>query len=714
MIGVRDRMSVVSRRLVCLGALLVCLLVFTVLPGVHGTTALAAAAEADPDPAALEIQPGNYCTSCHLPEDARLEGASGWAGGIEQAQTSPCPAALRIQEELLYTEQLLLAADRLRESLPDSPAAERIDAQLNAGREGYSRLLDMPLHSLGAFTAEAQTLRFQIAKSYAALNSLLDGQKKLALLVGAALVTLALVISFVMGLRLTRKAVAGSVRRPVRGYLAPAALVVAVFAFFALPIFRVPAAVTETPSLEEQAVQTELDEAGRAAEAANRASGRAWMLARVGAAWQESGLQSSAPPLAEALEAASELRLNTGALWGQAQAAQEISAGVAINEEKSLITAARLQAERNRAWSLALIANEWIELDPARAATILEEALRTAEGAEGIYRDLDLRLIAVYWSKFDPQQAVAVVNRVRDHGVRSWGLREIATTSGDAALYREAAEAAVKVWDPLARARLLREIDAAAEDESLFEAALEALQEVPDGAGLAFELAELAGASGHADLLEGVVADYPQALALGFFRLEQYEQAWEAAGKILNPYERGKAQAAIAAAWGSSDQAYTIENTVYRDRALLALVRQDAALAADLTLPYYRVQAFTALGDLETAWTVSELVQDAYPLVGLAQVLAVSDPGRALEVMERMDREAEKAEALWAIAAATGDEALFERALGMALAARVRGDALNPVEASLKLALTFAEQEPDWAEAAFLQAYEAAERISVK
>ena len=57
--------------------------------------------------------------------------------------------------------------------------------------------------------------------------------------------------------------------------------------FFALPIFRVPAAEVEMTTEEQQAAQTTLDTAQRAADAADRAQARAWMLARVGTAWNE-------------------------------------------------------------------------------------------------------------------------------------------------------------------------------------------------------------------------------------------------------------------------------------------------------------------------------------------------------------------------------------------------------------------------------------------
>ncbi len=87
---------------------------------------------------------------------------------------------------------------------------------------------------------------------------------------------------------------------------------------------------------------------------------------------------------------------------------------------------------------------------------------------------------------------------------------------------------------------------------------------------------------------------------------------------------------------------------------------------------------------------------------------------RRCEVVEELEREADKAAVLREVARVTGDEDHFERALGMALAARVRGDALAAVEASLALAVAFDPLDSIKAEAAFTQAYEAAQQISVK
>lgn len=722
--------------LLLLSALIFCAGLALSLGG-QADPALAAVESAGTGTTSLEVQPGNYCVSCHLPEDPRLAEPVAWMGGSEHAQSSPCPAVLRIQEERLYTEQLLLAVDRFRAKAPEVAGMERIDAQIQAGREGYSRLLDTPVESLSAFTAEAQTLRYQIGKTYAALNAVEQQNKKVRLLIGAIVVTLVICAAFVMGLRITRPAAlqwaSAGWRRPLKGYLAPVALVLAVFAFFSLPIFRVPAAVTETPSLEEQEVQTTLDEAGRAAETANRASSRAWMIARVGASRYASDPEAAESALGEALVAAREASLNTSALWGRAQAAQELSAGSAINVQKASLTAAELEAERGRAWNLALIAREWMPVDEQmlaaglileefalqqkpQAEAILEEAEKAAEAALGIYRDLDLRLIAAYWARLDTRKALDTVKRVQDPALRSWGLREIAAISGEESIFEEAAEAARQARDPLAKARALRALGEATGEEDYFSEAYEALQEAPQGAARAYELAALAAASENVELLKGIEVEHPEAAALGYYRLGELQQAWRLAEAIPNPYDRGQAQAAIAVAAGSPEMAKSIETALYRDRALygLSLQAKDAKLAEELSLPYYRVKALTASGDLEAAWAEAGALQEPYPLLDLALAWAKSNPERALEVVEAMEREADKANALRAIAVATKDEELFERALGMALAARVRGDALYPAWASLKLAEELAPLNQEWAQAAYEQALEIALKISVK
>jgi hypothetical protein len=208
---------------------------------------------------------------------------------------------------------------------------------------------------------------------------------------------------------------------------------------------------------------------------------------------------------------------------------------------------------------------------------------------------------------------------------------------------------------------------------------------------------------------------YPSALALAYLGLGDHQQAWEAAMEIPDPFEQARAQAAIASAWGNAEAAMQIANPVLRDRALrdVSIETGNPALAEDLRDSYYRVQVLTAFGRYQEAWGYAEDLRDGYPLVALGTAWAESDPQAAAQVLDELSREADKAQVLRAIALATGTQEDFERALDMALAARVRGDDLSPVQASIDLALAFADS-PARFEAAMSQAYEAALKINIK
>ena len=132
-----------------------------------------------------------------------------------------------------------------------------------------------------------------------------------------------------------------------------------------------------------------------------------------------------------------------------------------------------------------------VVFDPDRAETILEQALAVATGQEtavsptGIYRDLDVRAIAVAWARINPDRSVTVAERVYDPGLRAWALWEIAGISGDETLYDQAAEAAREVSDPVDRARSLRELAVRSGDRALLDEALAALHGVEDRARMA-------------------------------------------------------------------------------------------------------------------------------------------------------------------------------------------------------------------------------------
>jgi hypothetical protein len=706
-----------SARILAAGALLLCAL------GLLAALLLAATpAQADTPLAAPQVapaQPGNYCTGCHTPGDSRLTDVMAWKGSIDREAVSGCMAASQVHQEVYYAERLFLAIDRARADVAGQVDVSKLDAQVAADRQTYARLLDAPVTSLDAVSTQAQSLSYQLGKRYTVLNQARIALEQQRVLLVAGLLTLAVLVSLGWGLRNTLRF--NPVRRPSLGDGWPrrgvkaGLFAVLVFAAFSLPIFRVPSQPVAAVSEEDQARQTALDTASRTAGVADRALARAWMLAHVGAGWQALDPQQAETALDAALAAANEVQLNDTALWGEAQAAREGTLGSQAYQDQAGLMAARLEATNSRAWSLRLIAADWSTVDRARAEKVLEQALAIAKSNQSIYGDLDVRAIAVTWAAIDPARGLAIADQVRDPGLRAWGLWEVAGVTGDQAAYDRAAQAARQVVDPVARARSLREVAVHAKQPALFQEALVALDGV-QGAPLAYALSDLAAASGEPDIAARIDPAYPDARAAALYRLGRFEEAWSAAGQIADPFDGARAQAAIAGAWGDADTARQIAEPGLRDRALrdVAVARKDATLAQSIASPYYRVQALTALGQYQAALAEADALSDTYPLRALAVALAGQDSQAALALVGKMDREVDKAEALRAIAVANGDPDTFNQALAMAMAARLSGDTLAPVEASLALAQAFQAVDKSEAEAAFAQAYDIAQGISVK
>ena len=122
----------------------------------------------------------------------------------------------------------------------------------------------------------------------------------------------------------------------------------------------------------------------------------------------------------------------------------------------------------------------------------------------------------------------------------------------------------------------------------------------------------------------------------------------------------------------------------------------------------------TALDEYALAAETATNLSDRYPLIALAEKWSAKDAPAALKIVDEMDREADKARALRTISLAAQDDDLFERALAMALASRVRGNSLAPALASLALGLEYMDADPDKANQAFAQAYDIAWRMMIK
>jgi len=658
------------------------------------------------------LVPGNYCVSCHLADDPRLTDATAWKGSIAREVDSPCPAATKIREELYYTERLMLMIDRAQAEV--GPPPEKTQSRLDGYIQRYSRMLDTPVTSLDAFVSEAQTTRYQMNKSYKVLNDIAEAAKLRTVLIYAGIVTLIMLGSLAWGLYNTRAIKAGIVSKSWATFWR-VTFVLAVLIFFALPIFRVPAVEVEMTTEEQQAAQTALDTAQRAADAAARAQARAWMLARIGTTWSEVDGAQAQSLVEESLVALETARENEAALWGQSLAVQEVTVGTKVEMESADLIAADLNAARARAWALPLSAVEWNTLDPALAVELLQIERNALISQKGIYRDLQLRGVALAWAVIKPSEPVSTAGAIQDASIRAWTLRELAVILNQPSIFDLAVEAARQVPDPVQRARSLREIAVASGQSALFEEALAALDDVT-GASLAYALSDLAVSSENISLVEQIDPAFPEARTSALLRLGEYQSAWEASTDIADPFEQARAQAAIAGSWGNAEAATQISVPLYRDLALRDVIRKsgNAALVDSISSAYYKVQALTALGDYEAASQFAGDLGDAYPLVELAVILAEKDPQAALALVEQMSREADKAIALRAIAVAAQDRALIEQAQGMALAARVRGDALAPAQASFNLAQALWQVDITSAEAVLQQAYEAAQRIATK
>ncbi len=663
------------------------------------------------------FQPSNYCQACHSTGDSRLMDATTWVGGIEHNLVDPCPATTQINEEIYYTERLMLAIERAKGQLPAGTDLGKSETRLEEAEQQYSRLLDTPVTSLDAFNAEAAMVRYQLGKVYSAISqTAIESVKRTRVLWTAIGVSIFIIASLVWGWVNARKALRAPKelsKKSFSFYFYRVLILALIFIFFALPIFRLPSQAVTMPSAEDQERQLVLDETARAASTGDRELGRAWMLARIGAVWTQYDPERGAAALDEALTAAQEAQNNAAALWGLSRSAWEAGGAEYAKKAQAALVASDLDAVRGRVWGLRLIAEAWMDVDETQAEAILENALALVEGAVYPYAQLDLRAISVTWAQLDAERGIAVARGILDPALRSWAFREIAVAIGDASPFDLAAEAARQVGDPIEQARLLSEIGGVSGVTTYFDEATGVLQGVDSGA-LAFALAEIAVTAGDPAYTTLISADYPAAQALAYFGLGEYPNAWKAAAEISDPFEQAHAQAAIASAWENTEAALQITNSLLRDRALrdISLKTGQTALAEVMQSSYYRVQVLTAAGQYQEAWQIAEGLGDGYPLVALGTAWAEQDPQAAAQVLDALSREVDKAEVWRAIAVATGQQDHFQSALGMALAARVRDDALSPVQASLDLAGAFVSDLQKF-ESALNQAYDAAQSINI-
>jgi hypothetical protein len=274
--------------------------------------------------------------------------------------------------------------------------------------------------------------------------------------------------------------------------------------------------------------------------------------------------------------------------------------------------------------------------------------------------------------------------------------------------------------------------------------ALTIAQTLPEPAR-AYALADLAAAwqpfdaNQAAQVAHSIAPQFPDARASAFHHVGRFADAWTELAKLKPGFEQARAQSELVAAWArvSPNDALAAAPQI-RDpflraeaqRAVVAvLASSDAARARDLAnaipIPFVRVQALTDVARVtrdavtfEQAAALADDLHDPYPLRDLVIAWAPIEPTKALALVDKMDLEADRAQALLAVALALAPtdhaqaNAVFDRAVWQAQAARVLGDPLYSAELMRELGARYAAIDAAKANEAFSAALDAARQVT--
>lgn len=733
-------------------------IVLVALAGALLLCASTVAATGDTPAAGSRPLAGNYCLECHVTiPNTTLSPLR----PIEWARDIPCDTLRKAYEEVYQVDTLVAAAQNAAQQLQSQGFAASLQMKrLDARRVTAARLYEGEFVSLAALSNQGKTVRYQMNKTYAALQELRAYRQRLIVLGVAAAGSLFVLVSIFLGWRHTRKG-----RGKPKGSHLPLLWTVlaclVVFLLFATPLFGF-APPLPTATEEEMERQAAVDQANRVSDAANRLSAQVWVLGDIGAAWSKIDKAQGEAALTAALQAAKDKEANLMAYWGQVQAVRESAAAWRPSTlDLAVYHADRIEVAANQAWHLRSLAATWLTVDKSKAAELLQGALIQARrNPNAYYRDLDTRAVAVVWARLDPAKGSALMEQVADPFLRAWGFREMG-------LYDQAAQAARQVQDPYRRAWALRQIalqeiagaPSGTRAAALLTEALEAANKVGGQETKAYVLADLAVAWASADIVRGrevvnsIDVSYPEArvlalhgVAVALSRVNEVAQAKETfrealsqIAKVDEPYKRAKLVAAIVPDYARVDAAAALEeagkipDAFFRDQAYADIAKilapADRAQAiARIVSPAMQVKALSAtavawlkVGDksraaatCQEAFALADRVEDTYYLRDLAVAWAAVDPQAALPVVDKITDGADKAVALKAIAVQSKDPTIFERAMAVAKSVRVRGEPFAAARALADLATAYATVDAAKAKEAFALALEAAKKVSVK
>ncbi|MCX7840763.1 MAG: hypothetical protein N2559_15115, partial [Anaerolineae bacterium] len=214
-----------------------------------------------------------------------------------------------------------------------------------------------------------------------------------------------------------------------------------------------------------------------------------------------------------------------------------------------------------------------------------------------------------------------------------------------------------------------------------------------------------------------------------------FNRALDEAQKIGDAYKTAKFTAALAADIArvdvnrALDLATKLNDVVLRDQAYrdIAIALNSNEVATKIVAPSFRVQALTALGVktqtpkyFQDAFALADKVEDVSVLRDLAIAWAALDARAALAVVDKLEDASDKVAALQVIAielAKTDKKQsaeVFDRAVSLAKAVRVRGESFAAARALATLASSYATIDAARANQAFTAALESAKRVNVK
>ena len=696
---------------------------------------LAAPAFAADPPATTDLSHADhYCIACHSASDPRLNEPLAWNGSRARAALSPCPTVRELRDELAYTDDAFNAiANGTHDLAARGGSTTTLDARLLAREESFPRVVETSYRTVDAGVGTARSFRYQLNKTYTQIQSDRSAWTTNVMLMVGIVVTLFLLASLAWGLWNTRSAKQVATRGLRVGPLS-VIFVLVVFVIFALPLFN-PPTQTQAATAADLERQSAIDAATRAAVSAENESAQAWELSRLAAV----SPSASRPLLIEnAISTTRELETNFDAYWGRAQSLQESAVTWDKASDAAPPLVQRIEVAASRAWAYAAMADEIAATNPVSATALLDTArARAQKNPDPYFRDLDLKKIVVAWLPLDRDQAVATANQITDPFLRAWALREIGA-------FGQAAASARQVSDAYDRAFALREIAVASKNANLLNEALTIVQSLPDPAR-AYALSDLAAAWQPFDakqanqVADSIAPQFPDARARAFRRVGRYADAWMELAKLNPGFEQARAQSELVAAWArvSPNDALAatlqIRDPFWRAEAQRAVVAvlagSDAARARDLAraipIPFVRVQALTNVARVthdaatfEQAAALADELHDPYPLRDLAIAWAPVEPTKALALVDKLDLEADRAQALLAVALALAPtdhaqaNAVFDRAVRQAQAARVLGDPLYSVELLRELGMRYAAVDAAKANEAFSAALDATQKVT--